>query len=204
MAYHVAFWNLENLFAPEGFADREPWIASALASDLRGWTEELFQQKIAQLESIVVQLDEARGPDLLGVCEAENRFVLEALVSELNATLPERHYDIVHADNTRDKRGIDTAFIYDTRVFSVAPDSVFSHFVMRRTGTRDITQATFSTVGVTPSASTVTCSVPRVTSARSTGMGCGWNAQNARPANPPSATNPKIHLPADIVTPSSS
>lgn len=25
--YQVGFWNLENLFAPEGFAGREPWVA---------------------------------------------------------------------------------------------------------------------------------------------------------------------------------
>lgn len=36
-----------------------------------------------------------------------------------------------------------TAFIFDQNRFTVDPATVFSHFVMRRTGTRDITQATF-------------------------------------------------------------
>ena len=45
-SHFVAFWNLENLFAPEGFADREPWMARKLASDLKGWTQALFDKKI--------------------------------------------------------------------------------------------------------------------------------------------------------------
>lgn len=84
-----------------------------------------------------------RGPDILGVCEVENRFVLDVLVKELAIRLPERKFNVVHADAKRDFRGIDTAFIYDTKSFSVRKREIFSHFVMRRTGTRDITQVTF-------------------------------------------------------------
>lgn len=142
--YHIGFWNLENLFAPEGFPDREPWIATAVASDLAGWTEALFQRKISQLATIIAAMSEASGPDILGVCEVENRFVLDALTAELNNRLPGRAYDVVHADSTRDHRGIDTAFLYDGGVFQVEPNAIFSHFVIRRTGTRDITQATFT------------------------------------------------------------
>jgi hypothetical protein len=32
MIYNTGFWNLENLFAPEGFAQREPWLASKVGS----------------------------------------------------------------------------------------------------------------------------------------------------------------------------
>ncbi len=143
MTYQVAFWNLENLFAPEDFAEREPWIASAVGYELRGWSEDLFRQKVAQLASIITRLGDGAGPDLLGVCEVENRFALDALVADLNAALTSRDYAVVHADSTADHRGIDTAFVYDRNVFTVDPATVFSHFVMRRTGTRDITQATF-------------------------------------------------------------
>lgn len=87
------------------------------------------------------------GPDILGVCEVENAYVLAALSSRLNAAIAGRRYAAVHADSTRDHRGIDTAFVYDGVRFAVDPEAVFSHFVMRRTGTRDITQATFTTQG---------------------------------------------------------
>ena len=143
MTYHIGFWNLENLFAPEDFPHREPWLARAVASDLRGWREELFQRKITQLASIITRFADGAGPDILGVCEVENRFVLAALAAEINTLLPNRRYEVAHADNAADQRGIDTAFIYDQKVFAVDPATVFSHFVMRRTGTRDITQVTF-------------------------------------------------------------
>lgn len=143
--YQVGFWNLENLFAPEGHPGREPWIAAAVASDLAGWTQALFDAKIARLASIIAALNGGAGPDILGVCEVENRFVLDQLTGALNSSLRARDYDVVHADSTSDHRGIDTAFIYDDDQFSVDPAAVFSHFVMRRTGTRDITQVTFTT-----------------------------------------------------------
>lgn len=143
--YHVAFWNLENLFAPEGFAGRPPWLADAVRKDLSGWTQALFDRKVDQLARIIVQMNGGAGPDLLGVCEVENRFALQALVDRLNARLPARHYDMVHADATRDQRGIDTAFVYDTQRLSANLNEFFSHWVMRRTGTRDISQCTFVT-----------------------------------------------------------
>ena len=145
MPLHIAFWNLENLFAPEGFPDREPWIADAVANDLRGWTQALFDRKVAQLSSIVVQMKGGAGPDLLGVCEVENRFALQAVADRLNQLRPDRAYQLVHVDAARDRRGIDTAFIFDSRVLATNPQELFSHWVMRRTGTRDITQATFIT-----------------------------------------------------------
>lgn len=64
---------------------------------------------------------------LLGVCEVENRFVLELLVAALQDPLPTRRYEIVHAD-TDDARGIDVAFIYDQALFEVHANEV------RRTG----------------------------------------------------------------------
>jgi endonuclease/exonuclease/phosphatase family metal-dependent hydrolase len=143
--YFVAFWNVENLFAPEGFAEREPWLADRMAQDLRGWTPALFERKLDQLAHIIGQMNGGSGPDLLGVCEAENRFVLEALAARLNALLPGRRYGVVHADATRDQRGVDTAFLHDTRTLSVKPGEFFSHWVLRRTGTRDISQCTFVT-----------------------------------------------------------
>lgn len=144
-SYFVAFWNVENLFAPEGFAGREPWLANAIAKDLSGWTDALFERKLSQIAPIVAQMNDGAGPDLLGLCEVENRWVLEALASQLNDRLPGRAYGVVHADAERDHRGIDTAFIHDQNRLTARLDEFFSHWVMRRTGTRDISQCTFVT-----------------------------------------------------------
>lgn len=145
MDYLVAFWNLENLFAPEGYPEREPWLADRLRNDLRGWTPELFERKVAQLAAIIARMGDGQGPDLLGVCEVENRHALQALAERLNALLPDRAYDIVHVDAEREQRGIDTAFITDGKRLKPRRKELFSHWVMRRTGTRDITQCTFVT-----------------------------------------------------------
>lgn len=143
--HFVAFWNLENLFAPEGHPQREPWLAAKLAADLAGWSQSLFETKLGRLSSIVAQMNGNQGPDILGVCEVENAFVLEELAQRLDAALPGRDYGVAHADSTLDQRGIDTAFLFDRAKYSFDPNALFSHFVLRRTGTRDITQVTFTT-----------------------------------------------------------
>jgi endonuclease/exonuclease/phosphatase family metal-dependent hydrolase len=146
MASHlIAFWNLENLFAPQDWSGRPAWLAERVAADLKGWSRALFDRKVEQLCRILRQMNGGQGPDILGVCEVENRFVLEALAQRLNQLLPARRYAPVHADASRDQRGVDTAFLFDSARYRHDPASLFSYFVMRRTGTRDITQATFRT-----------------------------------------------------------
>lgn len=81
------------------------------------------------------------GPDILGICEVENRWVVEKLVESLKH-LPQHRYGIVHA-NTKDNRGIDVAFIYDTKKFEIEKNQsneklIFSHFIVKRKATRDI------------------------------------------------------------------
>jgi predicted extracellular nuclease len=143
--YLVAFWNVENLFGPENHPHRIPWVASDLGSDLKGWTNTLYQKKLSQLASIIKQMRNNQGPDILGVCEVEDDHVLNDLVAVLAQELPGKNYGVIHATADLSFRGIDTAFIYDKNAFTVNPDLVFNHFVMRRTGTRDILQATFKT-----------------------------------------------------------
>ena len=62
-------------------------------------------------------MNSGAGPDLLGVCEVENRYVLDLLVQQVAHRLPGRKYQIVHAD-TDDARGIDVAFLYDPKHFT--------------------------------------------------------------------------------------
>ncbi len=143
--YHFVFWNLENLFDVEGSPRREARVARIMGGDLKGWTQARLDRKISQLSSIIRQMNGGRGPDLMGICEAENKFVIDLLVQSL-APLG-RNYLIAHHDSP-DRRGIDVAFIYDGDLFEVPQpleNNIFSHFVLRRTATRDILQVTFKT-----------------------------------------------------------
>jgi len=138
--YHVASWNLENLFDIENSPRRSEKLQRAIGSDLRGWSQARLDSKISQLASIILQMNGRNGPDIMGVCEVENSHVMNLLVQAL-APLG-RNYAIEHHD-TQDKRGIDVGFIYDADLFNV--EAQFSHVVMRRTATRDILQVNFRT-----------------------------------------------------------
>lgn len=85
-------------------------------------------------------MNQGRGPDLLGVCEIENEHVLQLLVQEIAPV--GRNYQIAHAD-TQDGRGIDVAFIYDGNIFTA--HETFSHYIIKRTATRDLFQVNFRT-----------------------------------------------------------
>jgi hypothetical protein len=138
--YQFAFWNLENLFDIEHSPRRTDKLERAIGDDLKGWTDALLNRKVEQLASIIRKLNGGLGPDLLGVCEVENEHVVRLLAQAL-APLG-RNYDVIHAD-TSDQRGIDVAFIYDANRFTAGEH--FSHFVMRRTATRDLLQVNFTT-----------------------------------------------------------
>lgn len=141
-SYSIGFWNLENLFDIAQSPRRSDKLERTLRSELAGWTQTVLDLKLSKLASVIARMNDGAGPDLLGVCEIENRFVLEALRDAVNAILPGRLYDIVHAD-TRDGRGIDVAFLYDPVVFT--PIATFFHFIVKRSATRDIVQVNFQT-----------------------------------------------------------
>ncbi len=88
--YFVGFWNLENLFAPEGYANRLEWLEKRVRNDLKSWNESLLNRKIFQLATVIESMHQNMGPDILGVCEVENRYVLDELVNELADKLPNR------------------------------------------------------------------------------------------------------------------
>lgn len=138
--YQIAFWNLENLFDIENSPRRSDKLQRTIGQDLRGWTQALLDRKIGQLASIISRMNGGRGPEMLGVCEVENDHVMNLLVQAL-APLG-RNYTVAHHDMS-DGRGIDVGFIYDANLFTF--EALFSHFVMRRTATRDLLQVNFRT-----------------------------------------------------------
>lgn len=140
--YHIAWWNVENLFDVQSSPRREQWLQDKLDKELTGWTASVLNRKLRQLASIISQLNGGAGPDLLGVCEVENEHVLNRLVAALSGL--GRNYQIAHKD-AGDKRGIDVAFIYDANLLTVDATKLFTHRVQLRTGTRAILQATFTT-----------------------------------------------------------
>lgn len=138
-SYHVAFWNVENLFDVDGSPARPDWLQRRLRRELRGWDDVVLGTKIAQLAWIIRQMNEGRGPDILGVCEVENRPVIERLADAVSQ--PGRRYAIAHAD-TADQRGIDVAFLFDEALFEAREQ--FSRVIIKRNATRDLFQVTLA------------------------------------------------------------
>jgi len=138
--YYVAWWNVENLFDVES-APRSDKLKRTLAKELKGWNAAILNKKLSQLSKIITMMNNGAGPDILGVCEIENKTVLEKLVATIS--LP-RNYKIAHED-AKDGRGIDVAFIYDSNLFEL--EKKFSHFIVKRSATRDIFQANLKVKG---------------------------------------------------------
>ncbi|MFC1851704.1 endonuclease/exonuclease/phosphatase family protein [candidate division CSSED10-310 bacterium] len=136
--YFLAWWNLENLFDVEDSPHRPEWLQSRLSKELKGWDENILDKKLNQLVSVLSRMNNNQGPDLLGVCEVENKVVLDKLVQKLSPL--NRNYGTVHHD-TSYLRGIDVAFIYDQDKFSSGRQ--FYYVVLKRSATRDIVQENF-------------------------------------------------------------
>ena len=134
-SYNIAWWNLENLFDVENSTQRPDWLKKELKNELVGWDQNVLDKKISQLSKIISKMNGGTGPDILGVCEVENKPVMDLLVNSLSSL--GRNYKVAHHD-TSDKRGIDVAFIYDNGKFEF--ERQFFHVILKRTGTRDLFQ----------------------------------------------------------------
>ena len=126
----VMFWNLENFydFRDDGTGESD---AEFSATGARRWTKGRFYRKCQAVAKTILwagsaAVNDGRGiglatggdgggveagavPDIVGVAEVENRFVLTQVVSK--TALRKLDYEIVHFDSP-DPRGIDCALMY--------------------------------------------------------------------------------------------
>lgn len=108
----VMFYNAENLFDTED----DPLIRDEefLPKGDRRWSHYRFNAKLCSLAKVIVNTGSWEPPAFIGLCEVENRYVLERLVAE--PSLRKWNYRIIHK-NSPDERGIDVAAIYREDVF---------------------------------------------------------------------------------------
>lgn len=109
----VAFYNLENLFdTVKGPNFDEEYLPK------NGWTSKKYKKKLDNLGKVIQGIgtndQQKESPTILGVCEIENKTVLEDLVK--NYQLKDKDYGIVHFDSP-DARGIDVGFLYRKKFF---------------------------------------------------------------------------------------
>lgn len=114
----IGFYNLENLF--DTIYDAELLLNEEFTPEsAKLWTAERYQQKLTNMAYVISNMATEITPEglaLLGVCEVENRGVLDDLVKE--ESIKDRNYQIVHFDSP-DKRGIDVGLLYNPTYFEV-------------------------------------------------------------------------------------
>ncbi|MCW3787358.1 endonuclease/exonuclease/phosphatase family protein [Plebeiibacterium sediminum] len=119
----VAFYNLENLF--DTINDPNIRDGEFTPDGSKNWDTEKYNTKINNMSQVIAKLGEDQSliaPDIIGVCEVENKKVLEDLISSTN--LSKFNYQIVHQDSP-DKRGIDVALLYKAESFQVIDKKYF-------------------------------------------------------------------------------
>ena len=111
----IAFYNLENLF--DTINDPDVWDERSPIMEMTGDIQKVYWKKIDNMAKVIAEIGakEAKSsPAIIGVCEIENKQVLEDLVA--SKYLKDKHYSIIHYDS-QDKRGIDVALLYQKRYF---------------------------------------------------------------------------------------
>lgn len=111
-SFEVMFYNVENLF--DTIDDPHTNDNDYLPNGKNNWNTQKYNSKLANLSKVIHAINQKNIPELIGVCEIENRNVLKDLinVSKLNK------HAIAHFESP-DDRGIDVALLYDSTRFKL-------------------------------------------------------------------------------------
>jgi exonuclease III len=108
----IMFYNVENLFdmKHDSLKADEEYVTGGS----RGWTFNRMLQKEKNLSKVIMSAGGWELPEIIGMCEVENRYVLNLLLKE--TPLQKFGYKIIHRESP-DPRGIDVAMLYRPEKF---------------------------------------------------------------------------------------
>lgn len=137
---YIGFYNVENLFDTINQSNNDEEF---LPNGKNQWTSERYLKKISKLNQVIDSMGEIV---LLGLCEVENKGVIE----DLNKTSKTRKdFGIVHYESP-DLRGIDVAMIYNPKLLKVSDSGKLSFLLESgKSYTRDIVWGKFISKGDT-------------------------------------------------------
>ena len=140
------FWNVENFFDWRNDSTTVSDVEFSAAGE-RHWTWKRFQAKANAFAKALfwVETETGRLPDIIGLEEVENAFVLRQVLQK--TALRKLDYKYVHYDSP-DRRGIDVALLYRSSRLELL-DSKPSHLYAADTvmATRDILLCVFKRAG---------------------------------------------------------
>ncbi len=105
--YKIMFYNCENLFDTKN--DSVKLDDEFTPSGKKHWTWSRYQHKINNIAKVIIAVGGYNPPDIVGLCEIENRYVLNGLTHY--TPLKKVGYKIIHKESP-DRRGIDVAMLY--------------------------------------------------------------------------------------------
>ncbi len=105
--YRIMFYNCENFF--DTYDDSLKRDDDFTPDGVKHWTQRKYEEKLGHLSRVITSVGGWQPPELVGLCEVENQFVLEQLTKE--SPLKVFNYKIIHFESP-DRRGIDVALLY--------------------------------------------------------------------------------------------
>lgn len=125
----VGFYNLENLFDTIVDPDTSLILRDEFTPAAeKKYNTERYHQKLTNMSRVIAEMalsESSDGAAVIGVCEVENKRVLEDLVKM--PSIAARKYRFVHFDSP-DERGIDVALLYQEKYF--IPSHTSTHTVL--------------------------------------------------------------------------
>jgi len=116
----IMFYNVENLF--DTFDDTLKIDESFLPKGDHYWTSNKYYKKINNISKVITAVGQWELPEIIGLCEIENRKVLEDLTKK--TALKKFKYRIIHKESP-DRRGIDVGFLYrPDRFFPISYEAI--------------------------------------------------------------------------------
>lgn len=112
--FRLMFYNVENLFDISDDPHTED--NDFLPGGVMRWNYTRYNKKINSLYKTIIAAGEWSPPGIIGLCENENRKVLEDLLTGTN--LLKFDYGILHEESP-DERGIDVSLLYRKDLVSI-------------------------------------------------------------------------------------
>jgi predicted extracellular nuclease len=116
----IAFYNQENLF--DTIDDPHKNDNEFLPTAKKEWNTEKYTTKINHMATVISSMNEGKKPDVLGMCEVENKSVLQDIV--LDKQLAKSKYNFVHYESP-DDRSIDNALLYKSSQFKFIASAAY-------------------------------------------------------------------------------
>jgi predicted extracellular nuclease len=118
--FRIMFYNTENFFDVKHDSLKND--QEFMPEGAKRWTYYKLQDKIFNIAKVITAVGQWESPEIVGLCEIENQYVLEQLVNY--SPIKSDNYHIIHKESP-DRRGIDVALLYRQEKFK----PIFFNFI---------------------------------------------------------------------------